>query len=103
MAANVCYECHIDFRAEELVVAHEKHGVTCVRCHGASQPHMDDEARRTPADATFRGKAGDVFCLTCHGSSRQHAAEVAKMDPPRACTRCHGKHCLVRTPPPRKG
>jgi hypothetical protein len=70
MASNVCYECHIDFRAEELVVVHETHGVTCVRCHGPSRPHMEDEERKTPADATFRAKAMGVFCLTCHKEAR---------------------------------
>lgn len=101
LASNVCYECHIDFRAEELVVDHEKHGVTCVRCHGPSQAHMEDEVRRTPPDATFRGKAIAVFCLTCHARTRRHAEEVAKADVPRTCTQCHGAHRIIETPPPK--
>jgi len=103
MASNVCYECHIDFRAEELVAVHETHGVTCVRCHGPSRPHMEDEERKTPADATFRAKAMGVFCLTCHKGARDHAAEVAKAETPRTCTQCHGSHRIIQTPPPTTG
>jgi len=99
----VCYECHIDFKGEELTTAHERAGVTCIRCHGASQPHMNDEVRKTPPDAIFRDPTMKVFCLTCHvadyGAVNSHRAEEAKRKTggkPRACTECHGEHKLVR-------
>ena len=103
VAANkVCCECHIDFEGEELVRVHEKHQVACVRCHGRSQAHMEDEVRKTPADFTARGKGMEVFCLTCHDPVKHHRIgphkqEAAKTDPARrrSCTQCHGEHKLV--------
>ncbi|MFP4056059.1 MAG: cytochrome c3 family protein [Candidatus Brocadiia bacterium] len=98
-----CYECHIDFKGEELTTVHQRAGVTCVRCHGHSQPHIDDEVRATPADAVFRGKAMRVFCLTCHepsdhGEVPAHAAEAMEAEPSkrRSCTECHGDHELIQ-------
>ena len=97
----VCFECHIDFQGEELVREHEKHQVACVRCHGPSQAHMEDEVRRTPADFTPRGKAMKIFCLTCHNPGKHgristHAAEARRpADQRRSCTQCHGEHKLV--------
>ena len=101
-AETSCYECHIDFKEEALAAVHERHRVTCVRCHGRSLAHMEDEVRKTPADVTFKGKAMEVFCLTCHGRKRHyrvvaHEAE-AKKDKRRTCTQCHGSHRLVRVP-----
>ena len=105
-ANKLCYECHIDFEEEELSISHQKNGVACARCHGRSQPHMDDEVRATPPDAIFRGKAMEVFCLTCHNpiahaEVRTHKIEAAAAKkaarPPRTCTACHGEHELVDT------
>jgi hypothetical protein len=102
-ANDRCYECHIDFKGEDLVADHEKAGVTCVRCHGHSQPHIDDEVRATPADVTFRKKAMRVFCLTCHDPATyrkgtMHAVEDAKPSDAkrRTCAQCHGDHVIVR-------
>lgn len=101
-----CYECHIDFKEEELTEEHQEHGVTCARCHGPSEPHMADEVRKTPPDAIFRGQAMKVFCLTCHSpaaypSEKMHAREIKKArksgEPERACTACHGYHELIDT------
>ncbi|MGB2824048.1 MAG: cytochrome c3 family protein, partial [Phycisphaerae bacterium] len=104
-ANATCMECHIDFDTEEIVVVHGTHGVTCVRCHGPSRAHMEDEVRKTKADVTFRGQAMRLFCLTCHKPEkhrrvRNHAAELAR--PPherRACTACHGEHKLLEIEP----
>jgi hypothetical protein len=96
-----CYECHLDFRGEALTVVHQKHAVSCVRCHGHSQPHIDDEVRTTKPDAIFRGKAMAVFCLTCHEPARHrrqpaHAASAAREPAKRrSCTACHGEHKLL--------
>ena len=101
-----CYECHIDFEEEELSTTHQSKGVTCVRCHGHSQPHIDDEVRATPPDAVFRAKTMKVFCLTCHTAEehikvKTHALEAARATktgkPERTCTACHGEHELVDT------
>jgi hypothetical protein len=97
-----CTECHLDFLEEGLTLTHQRAGVPCVRCHGHSQPHIDDEVRKTKADVTFRGPAMKVFCLTCHDprdhhSQADHAAN-ATLPPARrkACTQCHGEHELLR-------
>ena len=101
-----CYECHIDFQEEELSTTHQNKGVACVRCHGHSQPHIDDEVRATPPDAIFRARTMKVFCLTCHEPRehikvKSHALEAARAaktgKPERTCTACHGEHELVDT------
>ncbi len=104
-ANAVCMECHIDFETEEIVVVHGIHGVTCVRCHGPSRAHMEDEVRKTKADVTFRGQAMGLFCLTCHEPGRhrrvkEHAGELARpLAKRRACTACHGAHQLLEIAP----
>ncbi len=101
VANAVCYECHIDFQGEELVREHERHQVACVRCHGPSQAHMEDEVRKTKPDFIARGKAMTIFCLTCHSPAKHarvgdHADEARKpADQRRTCTQCHGDHKLV--------
>jgi len=81
-----CYECHIDFRGEQLTEVHER-------------------VRRTPADATFRGKAMEVFCQSCHPPTRlgRVGAHVENKNVPaprrKTCTGCHGYHVVVETSP----
>jgi len=107
LANKRCYECHIDFQGEELALTHQAAGVTCVRCHGYSKPHLDDEVRKTPPDAIFRGKAMKVFCLTCHdpakhGAVPQHRAAEARgreTGKEQTCTECHGEHRLIHDEP----
>lgn len=100
-----CLECHIDFEEEPIVVRHQTAGVTCMRCHGHSQAHIEDEVRATKADVTFRGKAMTLFCQTCHEPDkhrrgRTHAAELAKpVGKRRSCTACHGEHKLLEIEP----
>lgn len=98
---KVCLECHMDFEAEAIVVRHQEAGISCVRCHGVSLAHMEDEVRATKADVTFKGAQEILFCLTCHDwwgfpKVAEHRGELAK--PPakqRTCTSCHGEHELV--------
>ena len=99
---NTCFECHVDFKEEELTTKHAKNGVSCVRCHGVSMPHMEDETRGTAPGAVFRGKSMKVFCLTCHSPAKwaresQHRKEMAK-EKPRTCLQCHFDHKLVPLP-----
>jgi len=103
---KLCFDCHIDFKDEDLSQDHQEQGVSCARCHGMSKPHMDDEVRKTPPDVVFRKGAMTVFCLTCHkpGEYREvpmHKAQESK--PPqlkrRTCTGCHGDHKLVSLEP----
>ena len=120
--SRACFDCHIDFKIEKFSQIHECEGVSCVRCHGTSKAHKDDEVRKTLPDAVFRGKTMKVFCLTCHRAAEHrkvdaHAAAEAKAretgQPEPVCTTCHGEHKLMRldapapqsaTPlPPREG
>ena len=96
-----CTECHLDFIDEALTLTHQEAGVACVRCHGDSQAHREDEVRATKADVTFRGSAMQVCCLTCHDPARHgalaaHATDAARQPSKRrACTQCHGEHKLL--------
>ena len=105
-----CLECHTDFEKEELSKTHRKKGIGCVRCHGASQAHADDETGATKPDATFRTSTIRVFCLTCHSPAEhrkesQHRAEDAKPNPAdrRTCTGCHGEHVITNRDALKKG
>ena len=100
-ANGICTQCHIDFEGEPLGLVHQNAAVTCVRCHGTSKAHMDDEVRRTKPDAVYRGASMKVFCLTCHPPVRyavrlEHKANAALAPKARmTCTQCHGEHELV--------
>jgi len=107
-ANKTCFECHMDFKDEGMTVEHQAAGVSCVRCHGKSMPHMEDEARMTPPEVIFKGQAMRTFCLTCHDRAAHakatplHAAEMAKNDKRKTCTACHFDHKLVSMPEPKK-
>lgn len=90
MGANAaCYVCHIPFVKEELSKSHLRAKVTCVRCHGLSAGHANDEdIGATPPDVSFGREQVDAMCLECH---QRH--DIADKAPATAiCTDCHGKH-----------
>ena len=94
---DVCMLCHLDFREEELAGTHLKGGVGCADCHGPSQPHIDDEDRKTAPDHVFRPEDTIKFCPTCHSVRRKcptQSADEATRKPlaTKPCTDCHGKH-----------
>lgn len=107
-----CYVCHMTFVGEELSTTHAKAGVACVRCHGASAAHANDEnIGATKPDVMIQGKAINPFCRTCHPThdvapekvvarwqERCAAAAACQKTPEGAtCTACHGRHKIARS------
>ena len=109
-----CCVCHIPFIKEPLGKIHLAAGVTCVRCHGASIGHANDEnIGATPPDVRFKPGQVNPFCRTCHETHDvppekvvARWQEVLKERPAPAvsfvltqCTDCHGKHRIERAAP----
>lgn len=100
-----CYVCHGNYREEEMVLQHARANVGCVKCHGASLAHRDDEDNITPPDIIFGRKTIDKGCKTCHDEHDVAAKKVVakwqercpgKKAEDLVCTDCHGKHRLER-------
>lgn len=100
-----CLVCHGHYDEEPLALWHAGAGIGCVKCHGESFAHADDEAHKTPPDVMFPAERIDKSCRQCHTSHDAPAAEVIarwqqrcppKTDPGRiVCTDCHGRHRLT--------
>jgi len=101
-----CFVCHDDFRDDELTIEHGKEEVGCIKCHGESFDHRDDEDHITPPDKMFEGSTVDQLCAACHIG---HVAEPKKVverwqercseieDPDNlSCTDCHFSHGMKR-------
>lgn len=102
-----CYVCHMNLMKDPLTATHAKAGITCMRCHGLSAAHANDEdIGATKPDVTFRRTGVNVFCRTCHPT---HDAAPEKLVarwqdrtadkpatrpaiPAATCTECHGRH-----------
>ena len=103
-----CFVCHVNFQEEPLAVSHAKAGISCVRCHGDSFAHRNDENNTTPPDIMYPAENIEKICEECHLFHNAPAREVIarwqkrcaeKTDPNTiVCTDCHGQHRLkVRT------
>jgi len=101
---TACYCCHTNFEAEEFVVYHANANVGCVKCHGQSYAHRDDENNTTPPDTMFPPDKIEPNCRECHETHDAPAKDVitrwqercaanAKPDE-LLCTDCHGQHRL---------
>jgi hypothetical protein len=97
-----CYVCHGDYREEPMVIEHAKVNVGCVKCHGSSYAHRDDEDNITPPDVMFAPEKIEPGCKTCHDTHDASAVKVitrwqercAQKTNPKdlLCTDCHGAH-----------
>jgi len=96
-----CYVCHGDYREEQLVGWHAKENVGCVKCHGPSHAHRDDEDNVTPPDVMFAPEDIDPACVRCHEEHVAPARKVIatwqercpnKKPGEMVCTDCHGHH-----------
>jgi hypothetical protein len=96
-----CYVCHLTFVHEEMSVVHKAEKVTCIKCHGLSADHANDEdIGATPPDVSYPREKIDAACAECHEDHDVPAAEVLarfverKLTPRPApvCTDCHGRH-----------
>ncbi len=108
MSANgACYVCHMLFVREKISRIHLAAGVPCVRCHGTSAGHANDEdIGATPPDRTFRRGEVNAACRECHGSHDVRPEEVVARWASRrdreadgtVCTDCHGSHRISAAP-----
>ena len=97
-----CFVCHGDYREEELAGQHAKVNVGCVKCHGLSHAHRDDEDNITPPDVMFASDKIEAGCKKCHDTHDASVLKVITMwrkrcpektDPEDIlCTDCHGFH-----------
>ena len=108
LGANAaCYVCHMTFVKEELSKTHLRAEITCVRCHGLSAGHANDEdIGATPPDVSFERDQVDATCLKCHKSHDIGPEEVVAGpalpkggagEHPSVCTDCHGTHKINQT------
>jgi len=105
MADNsFCHCCHTNYEKEPFAVWHQKANVGCVKCHGESYAHRDDEDNATPPEIMYWPERIQKNCEKCHDEHDVSAVEVisrwqqrcpAKTDPATVvCTDCHGQHRL---------
>jgi len=101
-----CYVCHMTFVREELSKAHLARNVTCVKCHGLSAGHANDEdIGATPPDRPYAREQVNAMCRKCHKRHRAEPEDVAARaiernltQTPVVCTDCHGMHRIKTGP-----
>jgi hypothetical protein len=95
-----CYVCHTLFVWEEISKQHLAEDVTCIKCHGVSAGHANDEdVGATKPDIVFSRDQVDAMCRECHPEHDVPARDVIgrflerklKVSP-AVCTDCHGEH-----------
>lgn len=101
---QACFVCHTNYQEEELAKQHADANEGCVKCHGESIAHRNDENNTTPPDVMYPAEAIDTACVKCHETHDAPARKVlarwqercpAKQDPAQiVCTDCHGQHRL---------
>ena len=105
LSANAnCYVCHMTFVREPISKVHFKAKVNCIKCHGLSAAHANDEdIGATKPDVMYKRGQVDAMCRKCHEEHDVPAAEVVgrfierKPDrSPAVCTDCHGQHKIVK-------
>jgi hypothetical protein len=111
LGANAaCYVCHVTFIKEELAKTHLGKAVTCIKCHGPSEKHANDEnIGATKPDITFKRGQVDPSCGQCHKGHNVSANKVIARFRERklpnnlgpTCTDCHGTHRIAKADNPR--
>ena len=99
-----CFVCHANYKEEFLAVSHAKVNVGCIKCHGKSHAHRNDEDNVTPPDIMYPPEKIGPMCGDCHDEHDVPAREVItrwqeccpeKTDVKSIlCTDCHGQHRL---------
>jgi hypothetical protein len=95
-----CYVCHTLFVWEEISKQHLAEDITCIKCHGLSAGHANDEdVGATKPDIVYRRDQVDAMCRECHTEHDVPARDVIgrflerKLTvSPTICTDCHGEH-----------
>lgn len=103
-----CYVCHMTFVSERLATVHAQNGVGCVKCHGTSAAHANDEnIGATKPDIFFADRTKiDPSCQQCHKKHDVAADKIIERFIQRelkptdldglTCTNCHGMHRIER-------
>ena len=101
MSVNAtCYICHMTFVREPISRIHFKAKVTCIKCHGLSSDHANDEdVGATKPDNIFKREKINAMCVECHKNHDVPAGEVIARflqrkptQSPLVCSDCHGQH-----------
>jgi len=103
-----CYVCHPSLKVEEIAAAHLAAGHGCVKCHGASTEHLQDEMQMTTPDILYGRKQVDAMCGECHEDPHEEVQAELKsflaqwrghsgpngrtIYETSICTDCHGTH-----------
>jgi len=97
-----CFVCHGNYQDEALAKVHAEADIGCIRCHGASVAHRNDEDHRTPPDIMYAPDGIDSACAKCHEGhdvpARKVVARWQQKCPAKTsaaqivCTDCHGEH-----------
>jgi hypothetical protein len=101
---EACFCCHRNYDGEELVELHAGENIGCMKCHGDSVAHRNDEDHITPPEIMIPTEKIEAACLKCHETHDAPAKEVltrwqkrcpTKTNPTElVCTDCHGAHRL---------
>ena len=101
---SACFVCHTNYQEEEMALVHANANVGCVKCHGQSIQHRNDENNITPPDIMIAADGIEAACTACHETHDAPAKKVvarwqqkcpAKENPDDlVCTDCHGEHRL---------
>ena len=100
---EACFVCHGNYRAEFLAERHAKANVGCVKCHGDSFAHRNDENNTTPPETMYPADKIDPFCQGCHEahdvSAKKIIATWMKEKVKKPNTTCEGCHKDDDVPP----
>ncbi len=106
LGANAaCLVCHLTFVKEDLVRTHQKEGIGCIKCHGPSVAHANDEhVGATKPDITYSRAKVDPSCAKCHEDHDVPPLKVIERflerklprKPTPVCTDCHGAHRIEK-------
>jgi formate-dependent nitrite reductase cytochrome c552 subunit len=101
---QACHVCHTNYEEEPMAVSHAKQNVGCVKCHGQSLEHRNDEDNITPPEIIYPTRKIDANCRQCHEEHDVAPSKVVarwqeqcarRLDPKLVvCTDCHGEHRL---------
>jgi hypothetical protein len=101
---QACFVCHNNYQEEELASVHADNNVGCIKCHGESLEHRNDENNVTPPQRMYPSARIDSACKECHSEHNAAATKVLekwmarcphKKEPAAIlCTDCHGEHRL---------
>lgn len=90
----LCLDCHLNYGFDPFAEGHRKAGIGCVRCHGESEAHLEDEEATNAPDRMYAKERIDASCLGCHALAQLRSSCVIDANK-RVCTDCHDTHRLL--------